>query len=100
MLKADVHVNSADAVVVTDLVEQLEQLYRVGGLLVRGSNLDRETLLEVHSEVERLVGGLKRIDSLSPKILRRSMIGVFENTGLVRAVDEVLVLAPRSLRGR
>lgn len=97
MVKVVIHVNSADAVVVTNLVEQLEQLYRVGGLLIRGSNLDKETLLEVHSEVERLVGSLKRIDSLSPKVLRRSMIGVFENTGLVRTVDEVLVLAPRSL---
>jgi hypothetical protein len=97
MVKVDIHVNSANAVVVTNLVEQLEQLYRVGGLLVRGSNFHRETLLEVHGEVERLVRSLKRIDSLSPKVFRRSMIRVFENTGLVRAMDEVLVLAPRSL---
>lgn len=100
MVKVDVHVNSADAVVVTNLVEQFEQLYRVGSLLVRGSNLDRETLLEVHGEVERLVRSLKGIDSLGPKVLRRSVIGVFENTSLVRAMNEVLVLAPRSLGGR
>ena len=69
--------------VVANLVEKLEELYRVGLLLIRGSNLDRQTLLEVNSEVVRLVRCLKRIDGLGPKILRRSMVGILENTGLV-----------------
>ena len=85
--------------VVPNLVEKLEELYRVGLLLVRGSNLDRQTLLEVNCEVVRLVGCLKRVDSLSPKVLRRSMVRILENTSLIRAVDKVLVLAPRGLGG-
>ena len=86
--------------VVANLVEKLEELYRVGLLLVRGSNLDRQALLEVYSEVERLVRCLKRIDSLSPKVLGRSVVRILENASLVRAVNKVLVLAPRGLGGR
>jgi hypothetical protein len=92
-----VHVNSTNSMVVTNLVEKLEQLYRVGSLLIRGSNLDGKALLKKDSEVERLVRGLKRVDSLSPKILGRSVVRVLQNAGLVRAVNQVLILAPRSL---
>lgn len=84
--------------VVTNLVKKLEELYRVGLLLVRGSNLDRQTLLEVDSEVERLVRCLKRVDGLCPKVLGRSVVRILENTSLIRAVNEILVLAPRGLR--
>jgi hypothetical protein len=98
MMRMYVHINSTNSMVVTNLVEKLEQFNRVSSLLIRGSNLDGQALLKKDSEVKRLVRGLKGVDSLSPKILGRSVVRVLKNTSLVRAMNQVLVLAPWSLR--
>ena len=100
-----------------NLVEELEQLQAVGDLfLVLGHNLDGNTLLKVDGELVGLVGGVYRVDcaagkpirqqcrpkdsdqssDLRPELLRGCVIGILENTSLVRAVNEVVCLEVRT----
>lgn len=104
------NVDAADTVVVANLVEELEQVQAVGDLLlVLGNHLDGNTLLKVDGE---LVGLVRRIhgvkgaaggrvsaggESVSgwmggsrPELLGRSVVGVLEDTSLVRAVNKVV----------
>jgi hypothetical protein len=56
------NVDTADTVVVANLVEELEQVQAVGDLLlVLGNHLDGDTLLKVDGELVRLV---RRIDGV------------------------------------
>lgn len=91
------NINSANTVVVANLVQELEESNRVGLLTLRGDDLDGNTLLEVNGEVVGSIGGIDGVDGAGPELLRRRVVRVLENTGLVRAVDEVVVHAPGSL---
>ena len=92
------NVNTTDTVATGNGVGCEEKLDRVGnGLLLAilgVLELDGDTLLEVDDEVFRLLRGLERVDSQLPHVGRGSGVGVFQDTGLVRAVGQVLVHTP------
>lgn len=50
-------------------------------------------------KVERLVGGLERVDCLGPQVLGRGVVRILKDASFIRAVNKILVLAPRSLGG-
>ena len=56
--------------------------------------LDRNTLLKVNGEVLRLVGSSQRVHGELPHVSGRSGVRVLQDTGLVRAVGQVLIHAP------
>lgn len=92
------NVNTTDTVAAGNGVGGQEKLDRVGdGLLLAVLGvleLDGDTLLEVDDEVLRLLGSLEGVDSQLPHVGRRSGVGVLQDTGLVRAVGQVLVHTP------
>jgi hypothetical protein len=54
---------------VTNLVKELEQLDRVGGLLVAKNNLYWHTLFKVDTELGGSVTGVERIQGHLPEVL-------------------------------
>ena len=89
------NVDTADTVPAGNGVGSEEELDGLGdALAVLVLELDRETLLEVDSEVLRGVGCLGGVDGQLPHVLGRSDVGVLEDAGLVAAVCHVLVHAP------
>lgn len=93
-------INTANTVVVTNLVEELEELNGASGLLAIDDDLDGDALLEVNGELLGSVGGVLGVDSAGPELLGRSVVGVLKDTGLVGAVDEVVIHGPGGLGGR
>lgn len=92
--------DTANAVLLAELVEEAEELDRVGGSLLGSHDLDGNTLLEVDGDVGGLVRSVERRDSLGPHVLGGSDIGVLEHAGLVTAVRIVVVHAVRLGLGR
>lgn len=92
------NINTANTVATGNGVSSQEEINGVGaGLLlaVLGElQLDRNTLLEVDGEVLGLVGGSQGVLGQLPHVGGGSSVGILENTGLVRAVGQVLVHAP------
>ena len=92
------NVNTADTVTTGNGVGSQEKLDRVGNSLLLAVlgvlQLHRETLVEVDDEVFRLVGGGERVGRQFPHVSGRSGVGVLQDTGLVRAVGQVLVHTP------
>ena len=73
------NVNAADTVVVTNLVQEFEQLQAVGGLLlVLGDNLDGDALLKVDLELVGLVG---RVDGVKGAAVVHVNAGHLSRTG-------------------
>lgn len=91
------NVDTANTVVVAQLVEQLEDLNRAGRLLTVDSNLCGDTLLELNSELLRSGRGVDGVNGTGPQLLGRGVVGVLEHAGLVAAVDEVVVHGPGGL---
>lgn len=91
-------INTANTVATSNGVGGQEEIDGVGAsllLAVLGElQLDRNTLLEVNGEVLRLVGGSQGVLSQLPHVGGGSSVGILEDTGLVRAVGQVLVHAP------
>lgn len=71
LTKAVLHnVDSANAVVMADLVQVLEDIHAAGDLLVvRSDNLDRNTGLEVDGEIRGLIRGIERVHGSGPQLL-------------------------------
>ena len=92
------NVNTANAVTTGNGVGSQEELDRVGNSLLLAVlgvlQLHRETLVEVDDEVFRLVGSGERVGGQFPHISGGSGVGVLQDTGLVRAVGQVLVHTP------
>lgn len=93
-------IDTADTVVVADLVEELEELNGASGLLAINDDLDGDTLLEVDGELLGSVGGVLGVNGAGPELLGGSVVGVLKDTGLVGAVDEVVIHGPGGLGGR
>jgi len=53
----------------------------------------------VDSKVKGLIRGLEGVDGLNPQIIWGRVIGVLKDASFVRAVNKVLILAPRCLGG-
>jgi hypothetical protein len=92
------NVDTADTVAAGNGISSQEEVNSIrGGLLLAVLSvleLDGKALLEVEGEVLGLVGGRQRVDSELPHVGGRSDIGVLENTGLIRAVSQVLIHTP------
>ena len=87
-------IDSSDAVFTPEGIESIENVNGIGVDLVADGELDRKALFKVEGD---LIGGVRsRFRGLSqlPHIGRRSSIGVFEDTSLVRDVEHVLVRGP------
>lgn len=91
------NIDSANTVVVANLVQKLEQSNRVGNLTLGGDNLGGDTLLEVDGEVVGNIGSVGRVDGAGPELLGGRVVGVLKDTSLVRAVHEVVIHGPGSL---
>lgn len=87
-------VDAADAVGEAKLVEEGEELDRVGVRLVAVDDGNRDTLLELDGDVGGLVGGVERRVGHGPHVVWRGDVGVLEDTRLVAAVCEVGVHGP------
>lgn len=92
-------INTANTIPTCNGVGSQENVHRVGDNLLVAAlgvlNLHRDTLLEVHNEVLRRVRGSKRVLGQLPHVAGRSRVRVLQDTGLVRAVGQVLVHTPR-----
>lgn len=87
------NVDPSNTVLAGKSVESEEDLNRVGDGLVRlrESDLDRNTLLEVNSDSLRGLRGLAGVGGQLPHVIRGSLVGVLEDAGLIRDVEQVLV---------
>jgi hypothetical protein len=98
------NVDTANTVTAGNGVSSEEELDGVGSnLLLAGLGvleLDGDTLLEGESEVLGLIGGGQGILGQLPHVGGRSGIGVLQDTGLVRAVGQVLIHRPGLRLGR
>lgn len=91
-------VYTADAVAAGNSVGGQEKVHGVrDGLLLAVLSqlkLDRDTLLEMNSEVFRFVWSSQRVLGQLLHIGGSSGIGILQDTGLVRAVGQVLIHTP------
>lgn len=89
-------IDSSNTVLSGEGVQSKEDLDSVGNALAigRSSDLDGDTLEELDSNLLGLFGGLLRGSGQLPHVIGRSLVGVFENTSLVRDVEQVLVGGP------
>jgi hypothetical protein len=89
-------IDSTNTVLSGKGVEGQKDLNSVGDALAigRSGNLDGNTLEELDSDLLGLFGGLLRRSGQLPHVIGRSLVGVFEDTGLVGDVEEVLVGRP------
>ena len=89
-------INSSNTVLSGEGVEGKEDLDSVGNTLAVGGgrDLDGDTLEELDSDLLGLFWGVLGRSSQLPHVVGRSLIGVLENTGFVRDVEEVLVGRP------
>jgi hypothetical protein len=90
------NINSSNTVLSSKGVKGQEDLDSVGNALSvgRGSDLDGNTLEELDSDLLRGLGSLLGRSGELPHVIGRSLVGVLEDTGLVRNVEEVLVGRP------
>lgn len=89
-------VDTANTVLAGNGVDGKEELSGISdGLAARELSLDGKTLLEVQDKVLGLLGSLGGVDGQLPHVLGGSDVRVLENAGLVTAVSQVLVHAPR-----
>lgn len=90
------NIDSSNTVLSGKGVEGQKDLDSVGNALSvgRSSDLDGDTLEELDSDLLGLFGSLLRRSGQLPHVIGRSLVGVFENTGLVRDVEKVLVGGP------
>lgn len=93
-------IDTANTVVVTNLVEELEEFNRTSGLLAIDNDLDGDTLLKDDGELLGSVGGVLGVNSAGPELLGGSVVGILKNASLVAAVDKVVIHGPRGLGGR
>lgn len=97
-------INTANTVAAGNGIGSQEQLDRVGDSLLLAAlsviELHGNTLLEVHNKVLRLLRGLQRVNSQLPHVGGGGGVRVLEDTGLVRAVGQVLVHTPGLGLGR
>lgn len=98
------NVNTTNTVTAGNGISSQEQLDGVGDSLLLAVltvlELNRDTLLKMHDKVLWLLGGLQRVGSQLPHVGRGSGVGVLQDTGLVRAVGQVLVHTPGLGLGR
>lgn len=88
-------VNATNAVCVTNLVQEFEQLYAVGVGLVASNDSHWNTLLELDGDVLRLVGRVEWRVGHSPHVVWGRLVRVFEDASFVAAVCEIGVHGPR-----
>lgn len=95
--------DAANAVLLAEGVEQVEELDGLGDGLLGGDDLDGDTLVEVDGDVVGSIGGLhgaegaspvlflalvrpqRVVDRHIPHVIGRSGVGVLEDTGLWRS---------------
>jgi hypothetical protein len=89
-------IDSSNTVLSGEGVQGKENLDSVGNTLAIGGSgdLDGDTLEELDSNLLGLFGGLLGGGGQLPHVIGRSLVGVFEDTGLVGDVEEVLVGRP------
>jgi len=89
-------VDSSNTVLSGEGVQGKEDLDSVGNTLPigGGGNLDGDTLEELDGNLLGLFGGLLGRSGQLPHVIRRGLVGVLKDTGLVRDVEEVLVGRP------
>ena len=89
------NVSPADAVLPREQVERREDVNGVGvRLAVGGGDFDGETGLELNVDVIGFRGGgFDRLGEL-PHVYGRGRVGIFEDAGFVRNVEEVFVRRP------
>jgi hypothetical protein len=89
-------IDSSNTVLSGEGVQGKENLDSVGNTLAigGGGDLDGDTLEELDSNLLGLFGGLLGGGGQLPHVIGRSLVGVFEDTGLVGDVEEVLVGRP------
>jgi len=89
-------INSSNTVLSGEGVEGKEDLDSIGNALAVGGgrDFDGNTLEELDSDLLGLFRGVLRRSSQFPHVVGRSLIGVLENTGFVRDVEEILVGGP------
>lgn len=82
--------DTANTVLLTELVQEAEKLDSVGDGLLGSDDLDGNTLVEVNGNIEGLVRGIEGRDSLGPHILGRGHVGVLEHASL-QVVSNVMI---------
>lgn len=86
-------VDTTDTVLTSESIESKEDFHTIGVslLLVRDGDLDRETCLELDRDLLGGGGGVLGRDGEFPHVYGRCSVGVFEDTGLVGDVEQVLI---------
>lgn len=90
------NIDTSNSVLSGESVQGQKDLNRVGHTLAigRGGDLDWETLEEFNVDLLGLFGCVLRRSGELPHVVRWGLVGVLEDTSLVRNVEEVLVGRP------
>lgn len=92
------NVDTTNTVAAGNSVGSQKEVNSIGSHLLLAAlgvfELDGETLFKVNGKVLGLVGGSERVHGKLPHVGRRGDVRVLQDTGLVRAVSQVLVHTP------